>query len=576
MVTQAKPCLLAVILLLGGMASAPAQETQTKYRRKSISYLNSVLTTRHVEPLDAADTAYLLKAIRREIEMDRFDYNPLPDALLTQFNSAIRQHSAENLDAVAETLSSQLAPEILRILDYKKEMRALGLLTESERRTFIVEKAKETGLQAEHLMQIMNSAYVYLPALWHVSFSEESGLWDVLFSQESSSHRRVVATVSGALLWFAVKNDEAGSRVEWVATKTATAFGSANLGSSHRSSRSSAARRQAFAEAADLLALNLKIASQEIPDFQLSHPLTDVGLGWVEFDIGAREGLGLDDKFIICEFQEQSTDKIQRRELGLVRVSRVRDNTKGRRDSRARTVMGAGYERGMLALEHPRLPIDLSARLGVLPVSVTAGSLSSAAGGSAPELEFELDSENLIYAGQIWLHYNLANTVGISQLFASVYGEMGGGELSGGKVFNQDDLPAGFYWGLGGGLGKKYYWNRLHLNLETMLGYVNYQFQGRGSNDSDEVAWEWRIQNLGLTLNGTLELALAYDLNLGAGVSYRMFTPQQDYTFTVGGAEVVPQVVGNKPEVDFSGWGFQLYVTYSLPALSLNPLRFLF
>jgi hypothetical protein len=84
------------------------------------------------------------------------------------------------------------------------------------------------------------------------------------------------------------------------------------------------------------------------------------------------------------------------------------------------------------------------------------------------------------------------------------------------------------------------------------------------------------MESLGVTLGADLELALSYDLNMGAGVSHRIFTPQRDYTFTVGGAEVVSLAPENRPEINFSGWGFQVYLIYSLPQLSLNPLQFLF
>ncbi|HEX7344243.1 MAG TPA: hypothetical protein VF398_08260 [bacterium] len=567
--------LLMVIICLAGEA-ASAQDTQPQYRRKSISFVNSILITRGNAPITAADSSFFLRAIQREIEMPRFDYNPLSEEVLTQLGFALQQESAENLEGIAADMNQHLAPEILRIVDYEKDMRALGLLSESERHSFIVEKAKETGITAEHLQAVMNSAYIGLPVITHLSFSEGTSILDIFSSKGERENRHISVSLGGALLWFAVRTDGDGTRVELAATKAAMAFGAAHLGASSNPGKRSAAQHRAFAEAADILAVNLKTASQEIPDFRLTHPLTDAGAGWIEFTLGRKEGLNIDDKYIILEYQELPDESLQPTELGLVRISRVAKNLNEPKPSRARTVIGRSFQKGMLAIEHPRLPIDLSVRFNVLPVSVKAGSLDSGADGYAPELKFDQASENLVYIGQLGLYYNLARSTGISQFFASVYGEIGGSELAGGKVFNEYDLPAGFYWGIGGGLAKKYYWNRLHLGLEALLGYASLRFDGADEYYGNEVGWEWRIESLGFAMNGCLELALGYDLSLGGGLSYRIFAPQQDYVFQVDGQEVAPIVPENKPEVDFSGWGIQVYLTYSLPSLSLNPLKYLF
>lgn len=567
--------LMMVMICLTGEA-ASAQDTQPQYRRKSISFVNSILITRGNAPITAADSSSLLRAIRREIEMPRFDYNPLPEELLAQLGFALQQESAENLEGIAADMNQHLAPEILRIVDYEKEMRALGLVSESERHSFIVEKAKETGITAEHLQIVMNSAYIYLPVITHVSFSEGTSILDIFSGKGERENRHISVSLGGALLWFAVRTDGLGTQVELAATKAALAFGAAHLGVSDNPGKRSAARHNAFAEAADILAINLKTSSQDIPDFRLTHPLTDAGTGWVEFDIGKKEGLQIDDKYVIEEYEEMPDQSLRPKKLGLVRVSSVADNRHEAAPSRARNVIGGYFQKGMLAIEHPRLPIDLSVRFGVLPLTVKAGSLDSGADGHAPELKFDKVSENLVYTGQIGLYYNLARSTGISQFFASVYGEIGGGELPGGKVFNEYDLPTGFYWGIGGGLAKKYYWNRLHLGLEALLGYASLRFDGTDEYYGNDVGWEWRVESLGFKLNGCLELALGYDLSLGGGLSYRVFASQQDYSFQVDGQEVAPIVPKNKPEVDFSGWGIQVYFTYSLPFLSLNPLKFLF
>jgi len=540
---------LTLFLLLSIILPASSQDTQAKYQRKSISYIDAVLPIGENVRLRSEQEAYLLRTIKAEIEMSRFDYNPLPEALLTKFKHEVVARRVRDLDALTAAINEVLAPEILRIVDYQKEMRAAGLVSEADRHSFVVEKARETGITADDLEAIMNSAYIYLPVISSATI------------QENEKANTVTASLVGGILWFAVKTDEAGSRVALLVKSEAEGSGFAKRsGKFSYEGRTLNGPQYAFATATKVFARNLKVATQEIPEFQLTNPLTETGAGWVEFSLGKREGLGVDDKFIIAEFYEQPDGSLKQEKLGMVRVWKVADNREKRSDSKARAVIGGGYERGMLALEHPRLPIDLSFRFGILPVSVDTGS-------HGDSLKFDKDITSNFYVGQLWFNYNLARSTGWSQFFASIYGEFGGGTLDGGTAFGED-VPSGLYWGVGGGLVKKFYVNRFHLGLEALLSFSDYRFNGTNLDNYD---WEWHISNLGMTLNGNLEFALGYDWNLGGGVSYRLFAPSTDWTYTLDGSEYDLSGVSDLPELSFSGLGSQLYLTWSLPSLGYDP-----
>lgn len=530
-------------------SSQDVQDTQAKYQRKSVSYVNALLPIGDNVRLKPEQEAYVLKVVKQEIEMPRFDYNPLPDELVNKFKREIRDRRPRSLDDVASGMNDVLVPEIMRVLDYEKEMRAQGLVSEADRHSFVVEKAKETGITAEDLEAIMNSAYIYLPVVSSVAV------------QEDKDHNTVTAKIVGGILWFSVKTDESGSSVGLAVKSSADGSGFAKLsGSFSYEGRTLDGPQYAFATATKVFARNLKVATQQIPDFQLTNPLTETGRDWVEFGMGRKEGLGVDDKFIIAEFYEQPDGSLRQKNLGMVRVAKVADNRDKRADSKARVVIGGGYERGMLALEHPRLPIDLSFRFGVLPVNVDSGNCGDS-------LRFEDDITSNFYVGQLWFNYDLARSTGWSQFFASLYGEIGGGTLSGGMAFGED-LPGGLYWGVGGGLVKKFYANRFHIGLEALLSYADYRFSGTGADYPD---WEWKIANLGMTLNGNLEIALGYDLNIGGGISYRVFAPSSDWTYKYAGNDVDLSSYDNLPELNFSGLGFQFFLTWSLPSLGYDP-----
>ncbi len=538
--------------VLGGIlfcTTGAAQDTQAKYQRKSISYVDAVLPIGRNVRLTPEQERFLLRAVKSEVEMSRFDYNPLPEKIVDSFKRELKVRGVSDLEGVSEVMNQVLVPEILRIVDMQKEIRAQGLVSEAERHSFVVEKAKETGITAEDLEAVMNAAYIYLPVVSKVEIERNK-------KKNSAS-----ASIEGGIIWFQVKTEGDRTAVELLVKKPASGSGFAKLdGKFSFEGRKLNGAQYAFVTAAKTFARNLKVATQEIPEFQLTNPLTDTGPGWVKFPMGKKEGLGVDDKFIIAEFYEEPDGSLTRKELGMVRVSKVADNREKRADSKARVVIGGGYERGMLALEHPRLPIDLSVRFAALPVA----------------MNIPVTDENYtgnIYAGQLWFQYNLARSTQISQFFVSLYGEFGGGKIQDLQFYEGQDLPAGLYFGAGIGLTKKFYVNRFHLGLEALASWGRYRLK---EDIPEEFSYlgereEWIINSVGLTFNGNIEIALGYDVNLGGGVSYRAFAPNDNWTYKIDDSEVDLSDF-DLPELDFSGAGFQVYLTWSLPSLSYDPL----
>ncbi len=562
---QISKLLLTLAPLLWIISPAGAQDTQAKYARKSISYVDAVLPVGENVQLSAEQEAYLLQAVKQEIEMSRFDYNPLPQEILVQFQQVLKERGARDLETVAAAMNEVLTPRILSIVDYEKEMRAQGLISEEQRHSFISDKAKESGLTAENLQAIMNSAYIYLPIITEVKMYDYASTNTINFD------------LRGGIIWFAVKTGETGAAVQLLVKQEAVGKGAAKRTakiSYHGQTLSGP--QYAFVTAAEVLARNLRVATQQIPEFQLTNPLTATGRGWVEFGAGKKEGLGIDDKFLIVEYYEQADGTLKPKKLGMVRVSKVADNTSQAASSRARTVLGPGYEKGMQAVEHPRMPIDLSFRFAMIPVHVSNPTYTY---GGLQYTWFDDEISSNFAAGQLWFNYNLAKGMKMSQFYASIYGEIGGGTLDGWKMYGQD-APGGLYWGVGGGLVKKFYVNRLHLGLEALVSFADYRFSGTGSDSYGDHDWEWSLSNLGLSFNGNLEFALSYDWNLGAGVAYRLFSPSSDWTYTLDGVDYDKDALmvsfgGDLPELDYSGLGFQVYLTWNLPSLSYDPMKML-
>ncbi|MFH1863230.1 MAG: hypothetical protein ABH878_10520 [bacterium] len=520
-----------------------AQNLQKSYQRKSISYLNAILTASPDFKLTAAQEAAIFDAVRGEIELARFDFIPLPEGMVASFKSCFARVRPSDLDELAEVINETLAPEILHLVDVEKEMRALDLVTESERASYIVQKTRETGITAEHLEAIMNSAYVYVFVITDLQVQSEG------------DSGRINVDLEAGLIWYGIKTNETGHKVELLAKKRSAGSASANQTESYDYyDRTIPGSEYAFAAAAENMAIDFKIATQRLPDFQLVNPLGNTGSGWVEFSMGKREGVNRDDEFIILEFVEKLDGSIREQKRGMVRVVRVGDYREQRTNSKARTIIGNGFERGMLAVEHPRLPVDLSFRFATLPIAVDSGTIST---GGYQGIHFSEDVSSSIRVGQIMINYNMASFTNWSQFFTSFYLEAGRGKLPGGTIYG-DEIPTGIYWSLGGGLVKKYHLNRLYLGLETLLTLAEYRINNTGYSHGN-----CRFNSLGMTFNMNLEMAVLYDWNIGGGFTYRLILPHTYWSFlTAAGAEE-----GTK--LDLQGWGYQVYLTWSLPSMGM-------
>ncbi len=153
-----------------------------KYERKSVSYANIVLTTNSYLKIDDKQKSYILTKFREYIEIPRFDYNPIPNELLSEFEFEVRSRGTRvTLDEVVEILKEKFVPKIIEILDIEKQMRAQNLVTEAQRNSFIATKAKTLGITAEQLMKVMKSAFIYIPVIsdYKLEMSEKTKLLDI-------------------------------------------------------------------------------------------------------------------------------------------------------------------------------------------------------------------------------------------------------------------------------------------------------------------------------------------------------------------------------------------------------------
>ena len=155
---------IAVVIILTGLGCVLSAQ-QGKYVRKSVSSLESVWFKPGSVGGLQFDSKTFDKFIDFYIEVERFDYNVLPDNLIQDFRREANSIEEVSADAISEVLQNTVTSKIVEILndpDVMKE-RGTALKDEAAFQSFAATKAKSLGLTTEELKTLMNSAYIYLP-----------------------------------------------------------------------------------------------------------------------------------------------------------------------------------------------------------------------------------------------------------------------------------------------------------------------------------------------------------------------------------------------------------------------------
>src|SRR3989339_37281 len=135
-----------------------------KYERKSVTYINALwLMDKKAKELTAEQVTYTLDKVKAKIMMERFDYNPLPDAFIADFVAKANAMEALTIDNIAALMDSTIVPKILAIVDLQKELRAQHYTTEAQKNSFYATKAKEFGFTDVEIAKIMNAAFIFIP-----------------------------------------------------------------------------------------------------------------------------------------------------------------------------------------------------------------------------------------------------------------------------------------------------------------------------------------------------------------------------------------------------------------------------
>ncbi|MFN3135606.1 MAG: hypothetical protein ACK44H_08560, partial [Candidatus Kryptonium sp.] len=114
-----------------------------KYFAKTIAYYDDVILVGDMLKVPSEkNRKYFASLLEKEIRLARFYWESLPSEITSNFERVCLSKKYKSVDELKSDVEYYLAPELVKILDINKEIRALALVTEAERNSFIATKAK--------------------------------------------------------------------------------------------------------------------------------------------------------------------------------------------------------------------------------------------------------------------------------------------------------------------------------------------------------------------------------------------------------------------------------------------------
>jgi len=541
------------ISLLGTLLPIKLYAQSGRYTRKSIAFLDALMVTDSRIRLNPDDEKFLLTAIHNGIRIARFDYNPLPDAVRSTFKEQLWAKGVVSDAELVMLIEATIVPEIVKILDIEKEIRAQNLVDETQRNSFIAIKAKELGITAEQIEQVMNASYIYLPFLSSYTVSKPK------------DDPNLTVTIKGGLFWYhIVPGDD--PHLESIVTLRTEASGSAEKAKRN-------AESEAFRLAASTFAINLQVLTRDIEMFKLNAPITTIERRIVKFPLGTAEGIKLDEPFIVGEYVQTSGDKIAFKESGFVRVSQVGDN---RRDpqqlSAAYAIQKGDWVKGMTMIEHPRLGVDVAIKPRGFVMNIEKGVFAS-----EDFFIFFDNYDGLAFGADLDFQINIASLTNKRQSFL-VAGATAGLVPVKSELYSTDNFlnlvipdannTAGIVYGYTGYM-RRFYLGPFAIHGEILVG-LQYLTLTDKYNDKDVTISN---NSLGGRLNLALEYALNIDCNVGIFAGFQAFPSFDWWTIKYGDKEVdVANYAGkDAPYISSFSPTFGIYFHYSPPTLPFNP-----
>ncbi|MDG5767135.1 hypothetical protein QA596_06640 [Balneolales bacterium ANBcel1] len=570
-----------VLLFILFAVQTTAVSRSGDYKRSAISSVESVWIKPGANIDMPLDFEFFESMMGLYVEMPRFDYNELPDAVVDRFRNRVSRMNVIDEQDLAELLQETVGEAILDILNDPEIMksRGLALRDESAWQTFAATRARSVGLTVEELELLMNSSYVYLPYVSSITVSlsrAEAGsspgrsFLRALQSDDQSAETQRSSTtaynsvrIEGGIIWFSVNICPDGEvSISELLNVTAGAGGRAERGREHtfrvgNDTWEVNSRTYALYEATQNWVRQLGVETRGIPEFQLRGSIVEVLSGRnYSLALGREEGVYLDDMYELVELRRESDGTESAATVGYARITDVGDNTADPLNySTASQLLGRRQGVGIIAREYPRIGYDLRITMGI-----SDGLLIPAS-----EIGWLLSDVTRTYDLNLSYAYNLAPVTGISQSFLSI-------DIGLGFPVDYDRAPAfddgsllllDFYLGY----TKKFWFaGRNNIGLRFGAGLDAMRMSAGDDNSLTLFSAGGRA-----SLDYELLLGPAWSFSIGAG--YKMATRPLQASMEVDGES--GEFLVEESEIDLGGVFFTAGITYSIRNTGLNLFGFL-
>ncbi len=483
-------CLLA---LAGAVQAAESKEdklsadkTQEQYTRKSITFLGTTIEGKLQVPDDVL--AAVEKVIRKNIELKRFDYNAVDvgkfksmDEFIATLREYVKKRSHDRAAAEAEMdirfkEARVYASDIDRIMNsayfYQIEMfvyRSKAMICPFDAKTAArlectpgvagikaVVNAKVSFFRAQ-LTAKTGKGYTLIRTL-----KEMPGKGFTPFAQQPPRPPRAPKLNKDATDEQKKKAKEAYRKAKEEHEKAMAEY-ERRLPEFDRATRVKAAVRAISGPIG--LAKRLGNSMKKIPDFQLRTPVTAALDDGVEFMLGKREGLSLDDTYDVTEFDAGGKKSL----IGYVKVRDIGDAAgtgEGTPSYAEKVKEKRGFVGGESLIEHPMLNVNFG----------LFGAFEFAFGG----FPFTDDS-GILFGGGFYGDYDLGPGIGWPEFYVSLefdYLYMPESEALGSELSIMHGML---------GFKKKWYAESL-IFVVGLRGGVSYYTLGDDTNTSSDSA----------------------------------------------------------------------------------------
>lgn len=350
-------------------------------------------------------------------------------------------------------------------------------------------------------------------------------------------------------------------------------------------------RAQEYARTKMILSLGGDFGSRlkAFEAFKLSGQVLDRNAGFVGIDIGAREGISVDDVFWVMEQREENGKTVVEKG-GWVMVRDVADSgsTEGYK-SKAQAIGGRPYI-GAVLKEHPMMDLESALRFQKFIYNTT-----DKGGENSVLRDLELSDA---YGGRLEIMGPIGRHKGISQLYLVLGGGFSLGSASGrishyrtiqvpdpenpggtvdsiveDTLHNITDVSAGHY---DLSLMKRFYAKRVAFTFQTGFGYQHLNIKLDETSDllDTNTNYHLKTSQWGGFSNAFIELAVSPGFAVGGGVGYRYFGSNNDFKYRKRLDEEdadweTAEKITDGPTVNYNGMTWSAYMTFR-PSIQLR------